>query len=305
MHDKDRLLVVILGPTASGKTELTIRLAETFGGVVISADSRQFYREMRIGTSRPTDQELKGVPHFFLGHLSITDYYSAGRFESEVLSFLRARFQNEKVVFMTGGSGLYIDAVCNGIDDTPSVDKAIRKKIQSMFETYGQDEILERLKSEDPVYFNQVDKKNPQRIIRALEVIEQTGKPYSLVRKKLTKKRPFAILKIGLDLSRQELFDRINSRVDSMMNSGLLEEVKKLITFRDQIAMRTVGYEELITYLDGKCDLNESVRLIKRNTRRYAKRQITWFKKDPDIHWFHPKEMEHIKQLIRINLPGN
>jgi tRNA dimethylallyltransferase len=298
MSLEDKFLIVIMGPTASGKTDLTIDLARSFGSIVISADSRQFYREMRIGTSRPEESEMKGVIHFFMGHLRVTDYYSAGRFELDVISFLEERFRSDRIIFMTGGSGLYINAVCQGIDDTPEIDASLRKKIVDQFNNFGLSELLEKLRISDPEYYNKVDKNNPKRIMRAIEVIEQTGRPYSDFRKNQFKPRPFKIIKIGLELPRDILFDRINTRVDKMMKLGLVEEAMSLYPMRDQVALRTVGYEELFSYFDGKYDMEETIRLIKRNTRRYAKRQLTWFKKDLQIKWFSPEDYSDIRTYL-------
>lgn len=292
------LLVIILGPTATGKSSLAIELARHYNSVVISADSRQFYREMKTGTCRITREEAGGIPVFFSGQISIEEYYSAGRFESEVISFLSHEFKKRKVVIMAGGTGLYIDAVCNGIGDTPGIDLEVRQKVLDWYMNRGEAYLLDRLKELDPVYYQQVDRKNMKRVIRALEVIEQTGIAFSSIRKNKPVARPFSILKIGLELQRDELYDKINGRVDSMMEAGLLEEVRELAKHRNKVALQTVGYQELLDYLDHKVTLEESVRLIKRNTRHYAKRQLTWFKRDLSVHWFKPLEKEKMISLI-------
>jgi tRNA dimethylallyltransferase len=298
----DKHLLVIVGPTAAGKTELTIRLAREHGAVVISADSRQFFREMQIGTSRPTPGETGEVPHFFLGHLSVTEYYSAGKFELDVLEFLENRFKSDRIVFMSGGSGMYIDAVCRGIDESPPLDKKIRDRIIAEYNTMGKEKMLKRLEETDPEYYQRVDKRNPKRIMRALEVIEQTGRPYSNIRKNRFKERPFSIHKLGIDIPREVLYERINSRVDRMIENGLVEEASGLYKYRDLDCLRTVGYEELFDFFDGRTSLEESIRLIKRNTRRYAKRQLTWFRKDKEMLWFDPRRTDLILDFIRAKI---
>mgnify|MGYP002708900546 CR=1 FL=1 len=278
------LLVVITGPTAVGKTELTLDLAQKLSTSVISADSRQFYKEMRIGTARPLESELKNVPHYFLGHLSVTDYYSVSRFEQDVLSLLPALFKKNPVVIMTGGSGLYIDAVCKGIDELPDPDPLVRERVINLYKTEGINSLRLQLKRLDPVYYEQTDIANHKRLIRALEVCIQTGKPISQLLKNQGKERDFDILKYCLTRPRPILFSRINERVDKMMEEGLLEETRSLLAYKGLNALNTVGYKELFEYLDGKNTLENAVCEIKTHTRRYAKRQMTWFKRTGDYH---------------------
>jgi tRNA dimethylallyltransferase len=296
MNDKLKLIVVS-GPTAIGKTDLSIQLAKALDCDIISADSRQIYREMDIGTAKPSPQELASVKHYFINYKSIHDYYSAGRFELETIELLK-RYKKD-VVLLTGGSGLYIQAVCDGIDEFPSPDHGLRNLLQGRLDDYGLDSLVDELKRLDYNTWKTIDLKNPKRVLRALEIIHQTGVKYSDLKSQSRKSRNFDILKIGLDMPREDLFDRINQRVDRMLEAGLLEEVKSLMPYRDLTALQTVGYTEFFEYLDGKYDLDEAVRLCKRNTRRYAKRQLTWFRKDTGIHWFAPDSYEKIITLIR------
>lgn len=277
--DKPTLLV-ITGPTAVGKTEYAIRVADSFNTSIISADSRQFYRELKIGTATPSETELSQVPHYFIGHKSICDYYSVSKFEQDVLTILPSLFDKSSVVVMTGGSGLYIDAVCKGIDDLPDCDLEIRSKVIQLYKEGGIDELRRQLKFLDPDYYQTTDIANHKRLMRALEVSMQTGKPYSYFLKAVTKQRFFDIHKYCLIRPRNELFDRINSRVDKMMEMGLLNEVESLYKFKQHNALNTVGYKELFDYMEGNCTMEEAVADIKTNTRRYAKRQMTWFKRD-------------------------
>lgn len=274
------LLCVITGPTAVGKTDLTVRLAEQYDAPIISADSRQFYKEMFIGTAKPSEEEMRKVPHYFIGHLSVTDYYSVSRFEQDVLTLLPQLFAKNNLVIITGGSGLYIDAVCKGIDDLPDPDPEIRDQVIQLFEKEGIRALRRELKFLDPLFYQQADIANHKRMIRALEVCLQTGKPYSSHLTSKKKERDFEIRKFCLCRPREELFERINNRVDLMMKQGLLEEVRSLLPFRKYNALNTVGYKELFDYLDGKISLNDAVEQIKVHTRRYAKRQMTWFKRD-------------------------
>lgn len=279
---KKPLLCVITGPTAVGKTDLTLDLAQRHGAPVISADSRQFYKEMSIGTAKPSLSELRQIPHYFLGHLSVKDYYSVSRFEQDVLKILPDLFSQSPMVILSGGSGLYIDAVCYGIDDLPDPDPEIRLHVMTIYETGGIEELRRQIKMMDPVFYQNADMANPKRLIRALEVCLQTGNPYSAYLKSETKERQFDILKFCLLRPREELFGRINARVDSMMEKGLLNEVKALEPFRKYNALNTVGYKELFDYLDGNISLDMAVEQIKTHTRRYAKRQMTWFKRKND-----------------------
>ena len=297
-----RYLAVVLGSTATGKSKLAVMLAEKFGSMIISADSRQFYREMQVGTSRLTEKEMSGVQHYFSGHISIHDYYSAGRFEIDVLTLLEKIFENSQLAILCGGSGLYIDAVCQGISNIPDIDSDIRERVKSWHSTFGLEKLLEKLRESDPEYYQEADKNNPKRILRALEVIEQTGRKFSEIRRIKPKPRLFNIIKTGIELPRDVLYRRINDRVDRMIQDGLVEEARELYPYRDLAALQTVGYEEMFSFFEGKYDLAEAIRLIKRNTRRYAKRQITWFKKDPGIHWFSPEDIPSISSFIGENL---
>jgi tRNA dimethylallyltransferase len=296
---KNKNLIVIAGPTAIGKTALGVTLAKLFKTNVISADSRQFFKEMSIGTAKPTTAEMQNITHHFINSHSITEAYNVGRFESEAIELLDQLFKSKDEVIMVGGSGLYIDAVCKGFDELPEADETVRSKISSMLEKDGIESLQELLKKLDPVYYSKVDLNNPQRLSRALEVCLTTGIPYSTLREGKTKKRNFNIIKIGLNTSREILYDRINKRVDEMMNQGLLEEVKSLQEYKTANALQTVGYKELFDHLENKTDLKTAIDLIKQNTRRFAKRQLTWFRRDPEMKWFEPDEMEDIIEYIK------
>ena len=293
------ILLVIVGPTAVGKTDTCVWLAKQLGAPVISADSRQFYREMHIGTAKPDPEELRGVPHYFLGHLSIEDSYSVGDFEREALAKLEELFQWHPMVIMTGGSGLFMKGVCKGMDDMPELAAGVREQLMEEFGQNGLTPLLRELEARDPEYYDQVDRANHARVIRALEVIRSSGEPFSKFRSQAPKPRAFSSIAIGLDRPREQLYERINLRVDRMMQAGLLEEVKGLAGYRHLNALQTVGYKEFFPYLDGHYYLDEAVRLLKRNTRRYAKKQLTWFKRDPDIAWFHPEEREQLWRYVR------
>jgi tRNA dimethylallyltransferase len=305
-------LLVIAGPTAIGKTSLSITLAKHYSCPIISADSRQFFKELSIGTAKPSQEEMQGVPHYFINSHSIADNYNVGKFEKEVLELLNELFKHHELVIMVGGSGLYIDAVCNGFDELPEANTAIRDKLNVLAETEGINGLQELLKKLDPVYYDQVDKQNPQRLSRALEVCLISGKPYSEFRKETAKKRDFNILKIGLTAPREVLYQRINDRVDQMMKEGLLAEVKRVETYKHLNALQTVGYKELFDYLtavNASIDqpelhpslLAKAIELIKQNTRRFAKRQLTWFRRDEQIKWFEPTEMSSILTYIEEN----
>lgn len=306
------LLIVILGPTAVGKTELTLSLAEKLGCPILNCDSRQIYREMKIGTAAPTEQQLARVQHYFVGQLSLDDYYSAARYEQEVLSLTARLFQQHNVLLLSGGSMMYIDAVCNGIDDIPTVDKDIRATLQKRLQEEGPDRLLAELKMVDPVHYEVVDRKNAKRVVHALEVYYTTGSPYSsfLTRSTLRRgkenesssSRSFRILKIGLERSREELFSRINARVDDMVNAGLLHEAFTLLPHRDKNSLNTVGYKEMFNVLDGTWELGMAIERIKKNTRVYAKKQMTWFKHDNSITWFHPDDTAAIFSHISHHL---
>ncbi len=299
-----KILVVVLGPTASGKTDVAIRLAKYFDTEIISADSRQFYREIPLGTAAPSKEQLTLVPHHFVGNLSLQQDYNVSQYEKEVLELLKIRFRELDVMIMTGGSGLYVDAVCKGIDQLPDPDPEIRKSLQKKWQQLGITALQQQLQQLDPEFYEQVDRQNPKRLLRALEVCLQTGKKYSELRKNNPQERNFRILKIGLNLPREQLYDRINHRVDGMMEEGWLEEAKSVLPFRHLNALNTVGYKELFTFLEGKMTLDEAVEKIKTSTRRYAKRQLTWFKKDKDIHWFSPEDKE-IRQFVEEFLAKN
>lgn len=274
-------LIVIIGPTAVGKTAFAVNMAKELGCPIISADSRQFYKELSIGTAKPTEAEMDGVPHHFVGTISIDQEYSAGKFEVDVIALLDELFKEYDQVILTGGSGLYIDAVCNGVDDLPPADPELRESLNALTVA----ELQERLKQVDPAHFEVVDEVNPHRLIRAIEVTETTGIPYSAQRGRKRVERPFKITKVGLDMDRETLYDRINRRVDIMMSEGLLDEVRSLLPHKNKQALQTVGYRELIAHLEGSLSLEEAVEEIKKNSRRYAKRQLTWWRKDEEIDW--------------------
>lgn len=296
---KANLLIVIAGPTAVGKTELCVQLARQLRCDIISADSRQFFKELDIGTSKPTADEMQGVVHHFIDFLSIEEEFSAGKFELETLKLLPSLFQRRPVVIMTGGSGLYIQAVCSGMNDIPQVDIQFREELYRELENHGLSPLVAELQVKDPRYFSQVDTQNPQRIIRALEVCRGTGQPYSSFRIDGVVERDFDVLKIGLDRERTELFERIERRMDQMIEDGLFEEAAGLYDQKHRNALKTVGYKEIFDFMDEKYDRQEAIRLLKRNSRRYAKRQLTWFKKDTDYTWFHPEDQEGILELIQ------
>ena len=292
-----KTLVVITGPTAVGKTALTIELAQHYGIPIINADSRQIYRELKIGTAAPTDEQLQQAPHLFVGTKSIDDYYNASMYEQEVLSYIKE--SSSPIELLSGGSMMYIDAVCNGIDDIPTVRDDIREEMKRRYAEEGLEALCEELRQLDPEHYAIVDRQNYRRVIHALEICHQTGKTYTSFRTQQKKQRPFQIVKIGLNREREELYNRINRRVDQMMNAGLLEEVKILVNKRDTNALNTVGYKELFDYLDGRWPLDEAVERIKGNTRRYARKQLTWYKRDEDMHWFHPDNIQEILNYLK------
>ena len=292
-----KTLVVITGPTAVGKTALTIELAQHYGIPIINADSRQIYRELKIGTAAPTDEQLQQAPHLFVGTKSIDDYYNASMYEQEVLSYIKE--SSSPIELLSGGSMMYIDAVCNGIDDIPTVRDDIREEMKRRYAEEGLEALCEELRQLDPEHYAIVDRQNYRRVIHALEICHQTGKTYTSFRTQQKKERPFRIVKIGLNREREELYNRINQRVDQMMNDGLLEEVKSLVNKRGTNALNTVGYKELFDYLDGRWSLDEAVERIKGNTRRYARKQLTWYKRDEDMHWFHPDNIQEILNYLK------
>lgn len=289
-------LVVITGPTAVGKTALTMQLAQHYGVPVINADSRQIYRELKIGTAAPTAEQQQLVKHYFVGTKSIDDYYNASMYEQEVLELLDAERSTFHV--LSGGSMMYIDAVCNGIDDIPTVCDDIREEMKRRYAEEGLEALCEDLRRLDPEHYDIVDRQNHRRVIHALEICYQTGRTYTSFRTQQKKERPFRIVKIGLNRDREELYNRINQRVDQMMEDGLLDEVKSLISKRNTNALNTVGYKELFDYLDGRWSLDEAVERIKGNTRRYARKQLTWYKRDADMRWFHPDNIEEILNYL-------
>jgi tRNA dimethylallyltransferase len=300
-----KILLIVLGPTAIGKTALSIELAKLFNTDIISADSRQIYRELSIGTAIPNPQQLNTVKHHFIQSHSINDYYNVSNYETEVLAKLNLLFENKDIVIMTGGSMMYIDVICNGIDDLPTIDETIRKEIIDRYEESGIETIRRELKNIDPEYYDIVDLKNPKRIMHALEVFYMTGKKYSSFRSNTTKTRDFSIIKIGLDIDRNLLHQHINQRVDEMINNGLINEAQSLIPFRDKNSLNTVGYKELFDYFDGKTNLDEAIELIKRNTRRYARRQLTWFRRDKSIYWFSPLQQDEIIEFVTKKFDTN
>jgi tRNA dimethylallyltransferase len=295
---KNKTLIVIAGPTASGKTAAAIQLAQHFNTVIVSADSRQFFREMSIGTAKPTEEELAAAPHYFINSHSITEPFSVGDFERDGMNLLTELFQKHDIVIMAGGSGLYIRAITEGFDELPSVDPDIRDRLNTELATLGIQHLQGRLKEVDPTYHAQVDINNPQRVIRALEVYEATGKPISSYRTSTMHKRPFNIIKFGLDMPREQLYDRINRRVDMMMKHGLLEEVAGLTKYRQCNALNTVGYSELFDFFDGKTDMDTAIEKIKQNTRRFAKRQLTWFRKDKEFIWLNASNENLLNEML-------
>jgi tRNA dimethylallyltransferase len=291
---------VIAGPTAVGKTPLAIELAKHYQTVILSADSRQFYKELNIGTAKPSEEQLKQVPHYFINSKNINELYGAGHYEKDVLKKLEELFKTHAIVFIVGGSGLYIDAVLNGVDDFVEIPAHVRNRLNEKFHENGLEWLQEEIKKKDPDYFNSVDINNPQRLIRALEVIEHTGLPYSGFIKKAKNERPFTAIKILINTEREKLYARINDRVDTMMKEGLLEEVTELVSHKNFNALKTVGYSELYEYLEGRSSLENAVEKIKQHTRNYAKRQITWFKNKDYFEEFEPGDVAKITGYIDI-----
>ena len=290
----EKALIVLLGLNGVGKTDLSLRIAEQLHWPILSCDSRQLYKGLEIGTAAPSKEQLQRVKHYFVGTLELQDYYSAACYEEDAINLLNRLFSDLDVVLMTGGSMMYIDAVTKGIDDIPTVTPEIRTAIYKQFEEEGLSPILAELKETDPIHYNEVDRNNYKRVIHAVEICRMTGKPYSSFRTNTRKERPFRIIQIGLTRDREELYDRINRRVDQMMADGMLEEARRVYPFRKLNSLNTVGYKELFKYLDGEWTLDFAIEKIKRNSRVYARKQMTWFKRDPDIRWFHPDEKEAI-----------
>ena len=290
----NKTLIVITGPTAVGKTDLCLDIAKYFGIPIINADSRQIYREIKIGTAAPTEEQLRQVRHYFVGTQALTDYYSASIYEQEVMNLLDTLFQTSDYALLSGGSMMYIDAVCNGIDDIPTVDDETRNLLKKRLAEEGLESLCEQLRILDPEHYEIVDKKNPRRVVHALEICLMTGRTYTSFRTNEHKERPFNIIKIGLTRDREIIYERINKRVDIMMEQGFLDEARRVYPLRHLNALNTVGYKELFAYLDGTWSLDEAIERIKGNTRRYARKQLTWYKKDPLVTWFSPDD----KQLI-------
>jgi len=295
-----KTLLVIIGPTGVGKTEFSLDLAERLHSPIISADSRQVFKEMNIGTATPTEAQLQRIKHYFINTRSVHEPYSAGQYEVDALQIIDQLFATHDFLLLTGGSMMYIDAVCKGFDEIPTVDDSIRQQVQNDYSQYGLAFLQDELHRLDPEHYEKVDLNNPQRVMRAVEVCRQTGGTYTELRNGKVAQRPFDIVKIGLDRPRAELYSRIDQRVDEMIDEGLIEEARQLYPFRQLNALNTVGYKELFDYFDGKYDWNEAVRLIKQDSRRYAKRQLTWFRADKEIRWFNADEItvEHILQII-------
>ena len=293
-----KTLIVLIGPTGVGKTDLSIKIAEKYNSPIISADSRQLYSELKIGTAAPAEEYLKRVKHYFVGTLKLTDYYSAAQYESDVISLLEELFKENDTILLTGGSMMYIDAICKGIDDIPTVDNDTRQMMMEKYEKEGLERLCAELKLLDPEYYSIVDLKNPKRVIHALEICYMTGKTYTSFRTGNKKQRPFNIIKIGLCREREELYERINRRVDIMINDGLVDEVKSVYRYKDLNSLNTVGYKEIIQYLEGNCTLEFAIEKIKQNSRIYSRKQMTWFKRDNEIKWFHPNCEDEIMEYI-------
>lgn len=293
-----KTLVVVLGPTAIGKTSLSINLAKHYSTEIVSADSRQFFKELLIGSAPPSTDELKQVRHHFIQHLSVSEDYNVGNFEEDAIQKIEELFQKKDKVILVGGSGLYIDAICKGIDKMPEISSKMRKNIINIYNEKGIEFLQKEVKSKDPKYYCEVDKKNPQRLMRALEIIYSTNKTYSSYKTKIPKKRNFKIVKVGLQIQREILYDKINNRVEEMISKGLLKEVESLLRYRHKNSLQTVGYKELFDYFDGVITLKEAIDKIKQNTRRFAKRQITWFKKDKSTTYFSPENINKILDFI-------
>lgn len=297
-----KTLLVWLGPTGVGKTDLSIEIAQYLDTSIISCDSRQIYKEMRIGTAVPEESQLAAVPHYFIQTISVQDYYNSWQFEVEALAKIRELFESREVVVMTGGSMLYIDAVCKGIDDIPTIAPELRNELMGIYEKEGLEPIRKMLKELDPFFYEQVDLNNGKRVLHAVEVCRMAGVPYSSLRTNTPKDRGFRIIRIGLNREREELYARIDRRVDMMLEEGLEAEARELFPLRHYNALNTVGYKELFDYFEGKTDYAEAVRLIKRNSRRYARKQLSWFRRDEDIQWFHPDQKQQILDFLHKEL---
>ena len=301
MNIDKKYLIVLVGPTASGKTKLSIDIANLYDAEILSADSRQFYKELEVGTAKPNKVELSQAKHHFINNLSIHDNYSAGKYKTEVDSVLINYFKKNNYAVLVGGSGLFIDVVCNGIDDIPKVPNELRNKVREYYKVNGLNYIQNLLKQHDKKHYNVIDLSNPQRILRALEVCIYTKKPFSSFLIKKQQKNNFHLIKIGLNPPREMLYENINSRVDLMIKNGLIDEALNLVDFKNLNSLQTVGYKELFDFFDNKISEKEAIDLIKRNTKKYAKKQMTWFKRDRDIKWFEKIDnsiFEHVKKII-------
>jgi len=298
-------LIIVLGPTGVGKSEISIQLAKHYHSEIISADSRQFFRELSIGTAVPSPDDLKIAPHHFIQNKSIHDYYNVSEYETEALQLINELFAKVNPVILAGGSMLYVDTICNGIDDIPTVDTEIRDEVIDWYEKNGIDSLRKRLLEIDPEYYRIVDLNNPKRMLHAVEIHQMTGLPFTSFRKKTVRQRPFRMIKIGINQDRKVLYDRINQRVLQMMDAGLLEEAKTVYPYRKLNSLNTVGYKELFSYLDGNCSLDEAIDLIQRNTRKYARKQLTWFRRDQQIKWFEPDQIEGIIDYVDLKMTEN
>lgn len=298
-----KTLITLQGPTGVGKTELSLRLAEFFDTCILNADSRQVYRDIPIGTAAPTEAERQRVPHHFVGMLALDDYYSAAQYESDVLRLLNDEvFPQKDVAILSGGSMMYIDAVCKGIDDIPTIDAETREMMRERYEREGLEPLAEELRLLDPDYYAECDIRNPKRVVHALEICYMTGRTYTSFRVRRKAQRPFRIIKVGLQREREELYDRINRRVDSMMQDGWLDEARRVLPFRHCNSLNTVGYKELFKYLDGEWELDFALEKIRRNTRVYSRKQMTWFRRDEVVRWFHPEDENGILDYLQAVL---
>jgi tRNA dimethylallyltransferase len=299
---QNKYVIVITGPTGIGKTSLSIKLATYFNCSIVSADSRQIFKEIKIGTAAPAQEQLKQIPHYLVGTKSIFEYYSAYEYEQEALIIVKQLFESSNYVVLTGGSMMYIDAFCYGVDDLPTVDPELRQDLQRKFEREGLESIRRQLKLLDPEFYKQVDLKNPKRVIHALEICLMTGRPYSELRTNTKKQRPFQIIKIGLDIERSELHQRINQRVDQMIKEGLEQEAREFFKHKNLNSLNTVGYREFFTYFEGKITKEEAIELIKRNSRRYARKQLSWFRRDKEISWFNPDKLDEVIKFVESKI---
>lgn len=298
-------LFVILGPTGVGKTDISIDLATTLSCSIVSSDSRQIYKEISIGTAKPSEEELNKVKHYFISTQSITDHYSSGQYELDAIPIIESEIKKNGNALLVGGSMLYISAICNGIDDIPNIDPEVREEVTTLYNKVGLDGIRNQLKLLDPIHYKEVDPMNAKRIKHALEVCLQTGRPFSELRTGIAKKRNFNIIKIGLKRDREELYNNINNRVLKMMETGLLEEARNVYTYKEYNSLNTVGYKELFKYFEKEWTLDYAISMIQQNTRRYAKKQMSWFNKDKDIQWFHPEEKSSILQFVKEHISQN